>query len=127
VAPLFNLQDPIQLIGFAGMSEPGGLAFIPLFHPAAPDRSLVIRARLSRDLIPPEFRAKYVQANGETPPTHVETGRLLARIPSDVARNMRADVSDRDVVYMVIVRRDVYDRAESGIVTPAGHSRLVIP
>lgn len=128
MSPLIDLHDPLQLIGYAGMTAPGSIAFLPLFHPATPHQSLVLRARLSRDLIPPEHRAKFATTNGDAPPTHVETGRLLAKIPSDVARNLRGGVESRDVVYLVLVRRDVYDRAESGILTPGvGAGRIVLP
>ena len=129
--PLIDLSNPLALIGYAGMTAPGTLAFLPLFDPAHPEQSLVVRARLTRDLIPAEHRAEFVGTNGDAPPpTHIETGRMLCKIPHDIARNMRGPVEGRHVVYLAIVARGTYDRAASGLIVPAGvggGSGIVVP
>lgn len=122
-------DDPFALIGYAMMTSPGSVVALPLYTPAAPDRELILKAKLRRQTIPPAVRAQ-MQAestNGRDIPTHVEVGRALTILPSDVVRNIRGEEAKRDVLWLVMIRREVYERAKSGLVVPGAMSRIVIP
>lgn len=131
-----NVNDPFQLIGYAATTMPGSVAVIPVYHPNSPS-DLVQRVSIKTRAIPPDMRFKgglvddatglpIVGGRGNNgsshrvldQPTHVETARMVSIIPSDVARNIKGGDGDRDIMYLVLVRRGAYDRAASGIVVP---------
>lgn len=127
-----NLTDPWQLLPTMLATNPSAVFSLPIFVPHDPDSTLILRARKHTQRIPPELAARIAQsqaaaAGGSTQeagvlPTHIEVGRLLLTIPSDIADNFRGPVSDRHVAYLVLVERGAYNavarQAESGIVLP---------
>lgn len=127
-----NLTDPFQLLPLMLATNPSAVFSLPIFVPHDPDSTLILRAHKHTRRIPPELAARIAQsqaaaAGGGTQeagilPTHIEAGRLLLTIPSDIADNFRGPVSDRHVAYLVLVERGAYDgavrQAQSGIVLP---------
>lgn len=146
-----DLTDPWNLIPAMLGNSPGAVAAIPVQVPHDPDSSLVLTAKVRTQPIPRELAERIAQeqaaASGgtggpqhaESPlPTHIEVGRLLLAIPSDLARNLHGPVGERHVAYLVVVHREAYDaaarQAETGIVlpgmemgVPAGPIRIVKP
>lgn len=116
-------KNPLDLLAFAAQNYPGQFALLPVSNPADPAHQLLVRARVQSKPIPPAMKEHFVSANGGEPPTHFDTGRLLTIIPSDVARGLAGPESERDVVWLLVIRRQVYERAASGILTP----RIIAP
>lgn len=128
--PLPNPNNPLDLLGFAITHYPGSVVFVPMFTPAHPERTLIVKTQLKDKAIPPHMRELWMKQNGNTnpqeAPTHIETGRAVCIMPSDVVRNIRGPVDERDVIMMMLVKRRVYDLAESGLVVPAGMNGKVV-
>lgn len=131
-----NVNDPFQLIAFAATMLPGSVAAIPVYHPNSPT-DLVQRVQIKSRPIPPDMRFKGGLVDDATglpivggkgingssnclldQPTHIETARMVTIIPSDVAHNIKGNADDRDIMYVVLVRRAAYERAISAIVVP---------
>lgn len=131
-----NPNDPFQLIAFAATTLPGSVAAIPVYHPNSP-ADLVQRVQIKSRPIPPDMRFKGSLVDDATglpivggkgingssnrlldQPTHIETARMITIIPSDVAHNIKGNAGDRDIMYVVLVRRAAYERAISAIVVP---------
>lgn len=132
-----NPNDPFQLIAFAATTLPGSVAAIPVYHPNSP-ADLVQRVQIKSRPIPPDMRFKGGLVDDATglpivgsshgnngssnrlldQPTHIETARMITIIPSDVAHNIKGNAGDRDIMYVVLVRRAAYERAISSIVVP---------
>ena len=123
---LIDPSNPYELVSFAGETAPNQLVALPVFDPGHPERALLLKASVRSRPIPPEARKQMAGTNGEEPPTHFDSGRLLLIIPSDVARNLRGPVEQRDAAWLFLVRRGVYERAVSGLVLPAAPT-LVLP
>lgn len=125
-----NPDDPWILFPFTLAANPGSIVAIPVFSPADPTQSLVLKSRTVNRQLPPDLAAHIAQqqaaASGGSSqvelPTHLIVGRLLLTVPADLAVNLRGPDSDKHVYYMVVVRRDHYDevkrQSESGIVLP---------
>ncbi len=132
-----NTNDPFQLIAFAATTMPGSVAAIPIYHPNSA-LDLVQRVQLKSRPIPPDMRFKGGLVDDATglpiigsskgnngssarlldQPTHIETARMITVIPSDVAHNIKGPVDDRDIMYVILVRRAAYERAISDVVVP---------
>lgn len=133
-----NPNNPLELLGFGITHYPGSVAFIPLYTPAHPERTLIVKTQLKDKVIPPHMRELWMKQNpngngndgGNTDPseapTHIETGRVVCIMPSDVIRNYRGPDADRDVIMLMLVKREVYDRAASGLIVPASMSGKVV-
>lgn len=108
---IVNPADPFSLIGYAMLTAPGSVAPIPLYDPATPANDLIVQAKLRHQPIPAAVRAQMAQdsPNGDRPPTHIQVGRALVILPSDVVRNIRGDQASRDPMFVFVVRREVYD------------------
>jgi hypothetical protein len=117
-----DLTNPWGLIPGMLAMNPAAVVALPVFVPHDPSSTLIITAKRRRQAITPEIARQLVPEN--TPahelPTHVDVGRLLLTIPSDVAMSFRGPASGRHVAYLVLVAREAYDEAErqakSGIV-----------
>lgn len=125
-------NNPFQLIPLALSTDAASVVALPIYAPATPTTTLVIKAKNRTQRIPPELAAKIaaespVPANGNgngsshpDTPTHIEVGRLLLTIPADIADNLNGPESERHPVYLMIVHRGMYDaavrQAETGIV-----------
>lgn len=135
--PTLDPNNPLHLIPAALSADPSLVVCLPVFHPAAPNATLVLSAKLRTRRIPPELAAQLAQAEHEASgagsggngqcvdlPTHMEVGRLLLTVPADIAENLRGPAVDRHPLFMIAVRREYYDAAvrqsESGIVLPGG-------
>lgn len=130
---LLDPNNPLHLIPAALSTDPSLVVCLPVFHPAAPEHTLVLSSKLRTRRIPPELAAQLAQAEHEASggngqridlPTHMEVGRLLLTVPADIAENLRGPVVDRHPLFMIAVRREYYDAAvrqsQSGIVLPGG-------
>lgn len=131
--PPVDTGNPFALIGYALATAPDSLAALPVFSPSAPENDLIVAAKLRTQPIPPSMREHMAHGasstNGSgTMPTHIQVGRALVILPTDVVKNIRGDQSKRDLMYVVVVRREVYERAASGLIVPApSASRIVRP
>lgn len=135
-------NNPLSLIPFALATNPDAVAVLPIFHPAAPNATMVLRSRTILRRLPQELaeqmaqQAATEQGNGGKVelPSHLEIGRVLLTIPADVAQNLKGPAQDRHPLFMFAVRRELYDdlmrRAESGLVLPSmmpsGGSGIII-
>lgn len=130
---LLDPNNPLHLIPAALSTDPSLIVCLPVFHPAAPDATLVLSAKLRIRRLPPELAAQLAQAEHEAsggngqhvqPPTHMEVGRVLLTVPADIAENLRGPAEGRHPLFMIAVRREYYDAAirqsQSGIVLPGG-------
>lgn len=123
--------NPLQLIPYALATNPGAVVVLPVFHPAAPNATMVLKSRTILRKLPPELaeqltrQAAVEQGNGRRIelPTHLEMGRVLLTTPADIAANLRGPVQERHLLFLFSVHRDLYDdlmrRAESGLVLPS--------
>lgn len=110
-------QNPWHLLPGVLASNPDAVAALPVSVPHDPDGSLVLSAKTRTRRLPPDLAAKILRdaaaesGNGHdlVAPTHVEVGRVLLTTPADLAKNLAGPVADRHVVYLMVVRRDVYD------------------
>lgn len=127
------ILDPnniLHLLPATLATNPGAVAVLPVFAPASPDTSLVIRARVKVQPIPKNIAQQLARAeaagkgNGGPVqlPTEIEVGRLLLIVPADMAANLQGPEAGRHPLYLVSVYRSVYDaavkQAETGIVLP---------
>lgn len=129
---ILDPNNPLHLVPATLATNPGAVAVIPVFSPAAPDQTLVLRSRVHLRRLPPELAAQLARQEAESrgngakvePPTHLEVGRLLLTIPADLAKNLRGPVEQRHPLWIFSVHRAVYDdairQATTGIVLP-GH------
>jgi hypothetical protein len=123
-------NHPWLLLPHTLATNPEAIVALPVFSPADPNSSLVLKARTVNRRLPPDLAAHIAQQQAEASggsaqielPTHLVVGRLLLTVPADLAENLRGPVEDRHVAYLVVVRRDQYDavkrQAETGIVLP---------
>lgn len=117
-----DLTNPWQLLPGMLAMNPSAVVALPVFVPHDPSSTLIIMAKRRRQAITPDI-ARQLAPEVTRPhdlPTHVDVGRLLLTIPSDVAQNFRGPAGERHVAYLVLVQREAYDEAErqarSGIV-----------
>lgn len=109
--------NPHHLLAGVTAAFPDAVAALPVSVPHDPDSSLVLKAKTRTRRLPPDLAAKIAQdaasaaGNGHDiqTPTHIEVGRLLLTVPADIAKNLAGPVDSRHVVYLMVVRRDVYD------------------
>ncbi len=127
--PSGDPTNPIHLLYYALTTDPRSVAALPIYHPAIPDRSPILKTGYKDRVIPPEMRDQFAtQADdnggpGSGPPTHITTARALIVMPTDVVRNHRGPIDDRDVLLLFVVRRRVYEQMGSRIVVP----QIVVP
>lgn len=124
-----NPSNPLDVIPYCLMHDPSSVVAFPVLDPSDLTRSLVIKAHMKRQRIPPELAAKIAAEhaamnNGHDPiPTHVDVGRLLMVLPSDMVQNIKGPKENLDPIYMVTVRREVYDglmrQANTGLILPS--------
>lgn len=125
-----NPDDPWVLFPFTLATSPGSIVAIPVFSPADPTQSLVLKAKTVNRQLPPDLAAHIAQqqaaASGGSSqvelPTHLTVGRVLLTFPADLADNLKGPNADKHCYYLVVVRRDQYNevrrQSESGIVLP---------
>lgn len=125
-----NLADPFQLIPAMLATHPAAVVALPVFVPSDPASTLIITSKKRRQPISPDLARRIAkeQAHGNGSaghlaadlPTHIDVGRMLLTVPSDVAEAFRGPVAGRHVAYLILVHREAYDsvlrQAETGIV-----------
>ncbi len=110
-------RNPFHLLAGVTAAFPDAVAALPVSVPHDPDASLVLKAKTRTRRLPPDLAAKIARdaasdaGNGHDlqAPTHIEVGRLLLTVPADIAKNLAGPLDSRHVVYLMVVRRDVYD------------------
>ena len=117
-----NPEDPSHLIPYAITHHPGTVAVLPIYTPAAPQASLIMKAQKRVKRIPAHVAAQLAGPGNGPVPTEIELGRALIQLPTDVVRNIQGPDEGRDLIFMFVVRRSVYDKvkrqAESRIILP---------
>lgn len=122
---MINVNNPFELIAYTASNYPTQLAMFPLYNPADPARSMIHRTRIRKRGVPTVgSRMPGAETVGEM--QTVELATMLCAIPSDVARNIRGPVDERDVLWMFLIRRYAYDRAASGLIVPAEQPGRII-
>lgn len=62
-------------------------------------------------------RNRVIERPGFRPTTH-EIGTVVADIPAVVARALQVPADERDVLMLVHLTRDTYERSQAGVVIP---------